>query len=162
MGGVTSALTILLIYNMRGPSRSVFLLNILLLFVFIGASRMSFRLLGVLVRSQRNKVHPAARYVLIYGAGDGGELLIREILNNPDHGCAPVGFIDDDARKAGKKIHGYRIFSSNDLPDLIRRHGVNEVLISSAKVSESKLDELRGLGVQLRKMSIRIESIPDV
>jgi UDP-GlcNAc:undecaprenyl-phosphate GlcNAc-1-phosphate transferase len=162
MGGVTSALTVLLIYNLRGPSRSVFLLNMLLLFVFIGASRLSFRLLGVLVRSQRNKVHPDARYVLIYGAGDGGELLIREILNNPDHGCAPVGFIDDDARKAGKKIHGYRIFSSSDLPDLIRRHGVNEVLISSAKVSESKLDELRGLGVHLRKMSIRIESIPDV
>jgi UDP-GlcNAc:undecaprenyl-phosphate GlcNAc-1-phosphate transferase len=161
IGGVTSALTVLFIYNMQGPSRTVFVLNALLLFVFISASRLSFRVLGVLIRSQRNRAHPDARYVLIYGAGDGGELLIREILNNPDHGCAPVGFIDDDARKAGKKIHGYRIFNSSELPDLIRRHGVDEVLISSAKVSENKLDELRGLGLHLRRMSIRIESISD-
>jgi UDP-GlcNAc:undecaprenyl-phosphate GlcNAc-1-phosphate transferase len=160
-GGAASGLTVLFIYKMQGPSRTVFVLNALLLFVFISASRLSFRVLGVLIRSQRNRTHPDARYVLIYGAGDGGELLIREILNNPDHGCAPVGFIDDDARKAGKKIHGFRIFSSNDLPDLIRRHGINEVLVSSAKVSESKLDELRSLGVRLTKMSIRIESISD-
>ncbi|HWP43819.1 MAG TPA: hypothetical protein VNO14_11320 [Blastocatellia bacterium] len=161
MGGAMSAITVLFIYRMQGPSRTVFVLNALLLFIFISASRLSFRVLGVLVRSQRNKPHPDARYVLIYGAGDGGELLIREILNNPDHGCAPVGFIDDDARKAGKKIHGYRIFSSSDLPDLIRNHGVDEVVISSAKVSENKLDELRRLGLRLRRLSIRIESISD-
>ncbi|HSE97916.1 MAG TPA: hypothetical protein VLD57_06555, partial [Blastocatellia bacterium] len=161
VAATASAVTVMIIYGMKGPSRAVFVLNALLLFVFISACRLSFRVFGVLVRSQRKLVHPNARNVFIYGAGDGGELLIREILNNPNHGCAPVGFIDDDARKAGKKIHGYRIFSSNDLPGLIRRHGVNEVLVSSAKVSEIKLDELRSLGVRLTRMSIRIESISD-
>ena len=95
--------------------------------------------------------------MLIYGAGDGGEILIREILNNPGHRYTPIGFIDDDARKAGKLIHGYRIFSSNHLPDLIRRHGINEVLVSSTKVSQTRLDHLHSLGMSLRTMNIRLE-----
>ena len=83
--------------------------------------------------------------------------MIREILNNPDHRYAPVGFIDDDGRKAGKKIHGYKIFDCNDLPNLIQAYGIDEVLISSFKVPEARLDSLRSMGVCLKKMSIRIE-----
>ena len=45
-----------------------------------------------------------ARSVLIVGAGDGGRLLLREILRNPELGYRPVGFIDDDPRKQGARI----------------------------------------------------------
>ena len=105
----------------------------------------------------RRRSNPDATPVLIYGAGDGGELLIREILSNPEHRYAPVGFIDDDEGKAGKLIHGYRIFGSQHLPHLVRDYGVSEVLISTFKVPDAKLDYLRRMGVGLKKMSIRIE-----
>jgi UDP-GlcNAc:undecaprenyl-phosphate GlcNAc-1-phosphate transferase len=155
-GSAASALVVLLMYRFHGPSRAVFLLNMLLLLVFVGASRLSFRLLRALLAG-RAPVDPNAKPVLIYGAGDGGELLIREILNNPGHRYAPVGFIDDDDRKAGKLIHGYRIFGLSQLPELIRRHAITEILISSLKVPDSRLDYLRSTGVCLRKMTIRIE-----
>ena len=45
-----------------------------------------------------------ARTVLIVGAGDGGRLLLREIMRNPELGFRPVGFIDDDPRKQGARI----------------------------------------------------------
>ena len=45
-----------------------------------------------------------ARSVLIVGAGDGGRLLLREILRNPDLGMRPVGFVDDDPRKQGVRV----------------------------------------------------------
>jgi FlaA1/EpsC-like NDP-sugar epimerase len=45
-----------------------------------------------------------ARSVLIVGAGDGGRLLLRELLRNPDLGMRPVGFIDDDPRKLGVRV----------------------------------------------------------
>ena len=45
-----------------------------------------------------------ARSVLIVGAGDGGRLLLRELLRNPDLGMRPVGFVDDDPRKLGVRI----------------------------------------------------------
>ncbi|HKQ06587.1 MAG TPA: hypothetical protein VJ464_15745 [Blastocatellia bacterium] len=156
MGTITSAAITFAMGRFRTASRAVFVLDALLLFIFVGASRLSFRLLSVLI-AKKGKAHPGAKPVLIYGAGDGGEILIREILNNPGHRCTPIGFIDDDARKAGKLIHGYKIFSSNHLPDLIRRHGVNEVLVSSTKVSQTRLDHLRSLGMSLRTMNIRLE-----
>jgi UDP-GlcNAc:undecaprenyl-phosphate/decaprenyl-phosphate GlcNAc-1-phosphate transferase len=155
-GATVSTIVIFLMYWFRGPSRAVALLDLLLLLVFVSVSRVSFLLLKALIVGRANIV-PGAKPVLIYGAGDGGELLIREILNNPDHRYAPVGFIDDDNRKAGKKIHGYRIFDSNELPTLIRAYGISEVLISSFKVPEARLDSLRSMGVCLKKLSIRIE-----
>jgi UDP-GlcNAc:undecaprenyl-phosphate/decaprenyl-phosphate GlcNAc-1-phosphate transferase len=155
-GATVSTIVIFLMYWFRGPSRAVALLDLLLLLVFVTVSRFAFILLKALIVG-RGTLDPTAKPVLIYGAGDGGELLIREILNNPDHRYAPVGFIDDDGRKAGKKIHGYKIFDCNDLPNLIQAYGIDEVLISSFKVPEARLDSLRSMGVCLKKMSIRIE-----
>jgi UDP-GlcNAc:undecaprenyl-phosphate GlcNAc-1-phosphate transferase len=154
---VCSVIVVFGMYNFQGPSRAVFILNGLLLFLFVGASRLSFRLLPALVLDHKHRTSPDARPVLIYGAGDGGALLIREILNNPGHQFMPVGFIDDDERKAGKLMHGYRIFSSLELPKLLERHGIHDVLISSEKVSENRLIMLRDQGLSLRRMSIRIE-----
>ena len=50
-----------------------------------------------------------ARSVLIVGAGDGGRLVQREIIRNPDLGLRPVGFVDDDPRKANMRIQGARV-----------------------------------------------------
>ncbi|MCI0337946.1 MAG: hypothetical protein L0226_10235 [Acidobacteria bacterium] len=156
IGAGSSGLAAMLWYKFQGPSRAVFILNGVLLLVFVCASRISFRLLGALIVGKR-RATPDARPVVIYGAGDGGEMLIRELLNNPSHRYQPVGFIDDDMNKTGKILRGYRIFSSEDLPELINEHGVSEVLISSVKVPESKLDDLRGLGVALKRLRIQIE-----
>jgi len=120
------------------------------------ASRLSFRLLQALLVGSA-KVDPDATPVFIYGAGAGGELLLREVLSNSERRYVPVGFIDDDIHKIGKRLHGYRIFDSRTLPDLLYTHGVREVLVSSAKVPESKLDALRTRGVRFKRMSIRIE-----
>jgi UDP-GlcNAc:undecaprenyl-phosphate GlcNAc-1-phosphate transferase len=156
-GSAVSTMVVFVMYWFRGPSRAVALADMLLLLLFVCASRLSFRLLRAILVGQP-KAHPDAAPVLIYGAGDGGELLIREILSNPSHRYAPVGFIDDDAHKAGKIIHGYRIFNSSQAPELIREYGIAEVLISSLKVPDAKLEQLRGLGVSLKKLRIRIES----
>jgi UDP-GlcNAc:undecaprenyl-phosphate GlcNAc-1-phosphate transferase len=155
-GSAVCAGVVFALYGWQGPSRAVFILDALLLFVFVGASRVSFRLLRALL-GERAPLQFAATPVVIYGAGDGGELLIREILNNPDLGYAPVGFIDDDHHKVGRLIHGCRIFERQALPDLIRTRGVREVLVSSLKVADSQLTDLRPLGVNLRRMTVRIQ-----
>jgi UDP-GlcNAc:undecaprenyl-phosphate GlcNAc-1-phosphate transferase len=155
-GGVGSASIVMLMYWLHGPSRAVFLLDMLLLVTFLVASRLSFRFLRIMI--ERPSVPgPDARPVLIYGADDGGDLLCRLILTNPDHRYAPVGFIDDDRGKAGKLIRGYKIFNSRELPELMKEHGVKDVLVSSLTLPNGKLETLRSMGASLKMMSIRIE-----
>ena len=155
-GTAAAALAVFAMYRFRGPSRAVFLLDILLLMCFMAASRLSFRIMrSVIVGRMRS--NPDAVPVLIYGAGDAGALLVRELLNNPSHRYAPVGFIDDDHNKAGKLIHGYRIFGGREVSRAVSSLGVSEVLISSAKVPDYKLENLRRMGISPRKLSIRIE-----
>jgi len=156
VGSAVSGVAVLFFYKFHGPSRAVFILNGVMLLLFVGASRISFRLIAAMVAGQRQPA-PDARPVLIYGAGDGGEMLIRELLNNPVYRYQPVGFIDDDVKKTGKHLRGYQIFSSDDLPGLINSHGVSEVLISSLKVPESKLDDLRNMGVGLKRLRIHLD-----
>ena len=82
------------------------------------------------------------RRVLIYGAGDGGELLLRELRNNSELHLSPVGFLDDDPAKSGKVIHGLRVFGGNgDLARSANNSSVDEVVISSLK--DVGRDELR-------------------
>lgn len=157
-GSSVSWLAVWLFYKFHGPSRAVFILNGVLLLVFVGASRVSFRMIAALIAGQRQPA-PDARPVLIYGAGDRGEILIRELSNNPVYCYRPVGFIDDDAQKAGRLLRGYRIFSRDDLPELISSYGVSEILVSSPKVPERRLYGLRNTGVVLKRLKIDLEGL---
>ena len=73
-----------------------------------------------------------ARSVLIVGAGDGGRLLLREILRNPDLGYRPVGFVDDDPRKRGARVdRGVEVLgATDDLPRVLEDVEPDEVLIA--------------------------------
>ena len=75
----------------------------LLMLVFLGGVR--FIVHAIYERPLRgSRMRKDARRVLIVGAGDGGRLLLREIMRNPELGYRPVGFIDDDPRKQHARI----------------------------------------------------------
>jgi UDP-GlcNAc:undecaprenyl-phosphate GlcNAc-1-phosphate transferase len=101
---------------------------------------------------------------LIYGAGDGGELLLREVLNNRELQLTPVGFVDDDPLKKGKVIHGLRVFGGNGaLKSICEQQRVAEVLISSTQISEERLatilQDCEAAQVTLKRMRIQIEQL---
>ncbi|MBU1486482.1 hypothetical protein KKH56_00275 [bacterium] len=101
--------------NIRPRSRSVFLLDWLLLIVFLFGLRMVFRLLIQKKAGQGKK-----RNALIVGAEDMGELLLREINRNPKLKLNPVGFIEDDPQMLGKVIHGVKVLGRiSDLAEII-------------------------------------------
>lgn len=80
----------------------------LLLLGFMAGSRLVARFLHD--RGSFGHAHGRnARSVLIVGAGDGGRLVLREIVRNPALGLRPVGFVDDDPGKKGLRIDGVRV-----------------------------------------------------
>lgn len=164
LGSIASVLVVLFAFRFEGFSRTVFLLDGLLMFMLLAGSRMAFRLFRQLLPAANGR---DGRRALIYGAGDGGELLLRELLNNRDLKYAPVAFLDDDPAKSGKVIHGLKVLAANgDVTALCKQHEVDELLISSSKMSEERVKEIvRCCGDQeitVRRMRIVIEEIrPD-
>jgi UDP-GlcNAc:undecaprenyl-phosphate GlcNAc-1-phosphate transferase len=161
VGSITSVLAILFAFRFEGVSRTVFVLDALLMLMLLAGSRMAFRLFRQILPTTTAR---DGRRVLIYGAGDAGELLLREILNNRELQYAPIGFVDDDPNKKGKVIHGLRVFGGNGmLRNVCREHRVEEVLISSSRFSDERIAEIvsdcQEEQVSLKRMRIRIESI---
>ena len=158
-GGTMAAVVVLVLTSrFDGFSRAVFIVDWLLLLLLIGGSRVSFRLFGELLRSR-----PVGfERVLIYGAGDGGELTARELLNNPGLRRIPVGFIDDNRSKHGAKIHGVPVLGGSErIETLLRQHKVNEVIVSSPKIEGDGLAEAltacERLDVPVRRAGLRLE-----
>src|SRR6266446_5324999 len=148
----------------NSPAWRLFLRTLpVLAVVRLAGSRMTFRLFRQVLPVANGG---AGRRVLIYGAGDAGELLLRELVNNRDLRCSPVGFMDDDPMKQGKVIHGFRVFGGNGLlKKVIDQHRVEQVLISTPRLSAERTSEIQreceAHNIEVKRMSIRIEDLDD-
>ena len=122
---------------------------------------MAFRLIRELIPLPHQS---EGRRALIYGAGDGGEMVLRELRKNGDWNLRPVGFIDDDPLKQGKLINGLRVFDSNgSFEGICREENVKAVLISTPKIDRESLRRLRDfctrLEIEVLRAQMKIEPI---
>jgi FlaA1/EpsC-like NDP-sugar epimerase len=80
---------------------------------------------------------------LIYGAGDTGALILRDLLRTRIYPYIPVGFIDDSASKWNTSIQGVRVFGGiDDLHDIISKHKIDKLLIAADDIKPSKLRKI--------------------
>ena len=133
--GVTaaSALTYLVLYafppetTSRLP-RSIAALDYLLLLAFVAGSRLLAR---TLIERPPTGVVARGKEVLIVGAGDAAQLLIREMQRNRNLHYTPIGLVDDDPRKKNLRVHGVRVLgTTDDLQHLLGDNKPDEVLIA--------------------------------
>jgi len=139
---------ILFVYRFQGFSRSVYVIDWGLTLFLIGGVRITIRLLfsGVMSPSKkdsRQKRHPLKR-LLIMGAGNAGEKVLREIQAMPWLNIHPVGFLDDDPAKEGKTIHGVQVLGSvDDIGKL--QSNYDEILIAMPSIRGNKMREIVAL-----------------
>ena len=162
-GSLASILILLFAERFSGLSRVAFVLDGLILFVLLTATRGSFRLFRSLIRRAGGGRQMAGVKTLIFGAGDAGELLVRELRNNNALGRVPVAFFDDDHRKSGKLLHGLPVFSGV-LADVCGEQAIEEVIVSTGNVTRERLDELAQVcadrKISLRQLRITIAPVP--
>src|ERR1041384_5696422 len=161
LSSVASLMLILFAFRFEGYSRTIFVIDAVLMFSCLAASRMAFKLFRQILPAVSNN---GGRRVLIYGAGDGGELLLRELRNNRELQLSPIGFLDDDPAKSGKVIHGLRVFGGNgDLSAVCSQHKVQEVVISSLKMSDERVEEVLRIcsekQIVVKRMRITMEDL---
>jgi FlaA1/EpsC-like NDP-sugar epimerase len=109
-------------------SHAIVALDFLLLLAFIAGSRLLAR---TLIERPPAGLVAHGKEVLIVGAGDAGQLMAREMQRNRQLHYTPIGFVDDDPRKRGDRIHGIRVLgTTDDLLHLLRDNKPDEVLIA--------------------------------
>jgi UDP-GlcNAc:undecaprenyl-phosphate/decaprenyl-phosphate GlcNAc-1-phosphate transferase len=163
LGSAATIFAVLFAFRFEGFSRTVYALDAIVLLILVTSTRFAFRVLRRLMPAQ----HPmASRRVLIFGAGDGGELTYRELMNNPDLESVPIGFLDDDPRKKGKVLHGLPIFSGDQpLAEIQAATGADELLISTNRISPARFRSIvaacEQLALPVRRMRLELQRVAD-
>jgi FlaA1/EpsC-like NDP-sugar epimerase len=109
--------------------RGIVAIDGLILLGLIAGGRVLARTL--FERPGRRRLVARGREALIVGAGDAGQLIIREMLKSPALGYSPIGLVDDDPRKKNMRLHGIRVLgTTDDLEHLIGDNRPDEVIIA--------------------------------
>jgi FlaA1/EpsC-like NDP-sugar epimerase len=146
--------TVIAFVGLQGVPRTVSLIQPVLLFAAVVASRVFARhWLNVLSSAPPSTM----RRVLIYGAGSAGRQLAGAIAPSLD--MEVVGFIDDSQALIGSVIDGRRIHAPSDLPRTVQRFRAHEILLA---IPSASLDRRKAIIAEARKAGVRIRTLPDL
>jgi FlaA1/EpsC-like NDP-sugar epimerase len=120
---------------------------------WVGGSRFVARYLFL----RRSGTWGAAARVAIYGAGDAGARVCSVLLGGPDF--EPVAFIDDKKTLQGSNINGVRVYGSESLPELVRHHKIDRILLAMPSASRRRRREIL---TQLEPLGVHVMSLPNL
>ena len=159
-------MTVVIFMNrFEGFSRSVYVLDAVFTFFLAGGFRMGIR--SYFASRERthaglvSSIQPNHRKrVVIIGAGDAGEKILREIFDNYRLRYHVVGLIDDDPQKVGRSIHGVPVLGSVErLPEIIATEDIQEVLIA---VPSASGEQMRRIVDTVKGCDIFYKTLPDI
>ena len=114
--------------------RTVWVLDWLLCLAFVAASRMLAR--TIIERPQTSSLVARGKEVIVVGAGDAAQLMVKEMLRSPAIGYTPIGLVDDDPRKKNMRLHGIRVLGTSDeLQRILHDRRPDELLIAIPSAS---------------------------
>ena len=155
-------LTILYLYRFQGFPRSVYIIDLAFTFLLVGGVRVTIRLFftdhysSFWTFGHGRKF--SARKLLIVGAGDAGEKVLREIQENKWVKFDPIGFLDDDPGKQGKTIHGIPVLGKVDEIDQLQTE-FDEILIAIPSV---KGEQMRRIVTLCKETGKRFRTVPGI
>ena len=135
--------------------RSVAIMDLLLLLAFVTGSRLAARSFSE--RPAMGELVARGREVIVVGAGDAAQLVVRTMLSTPSLSYTPIGLVDDDPRKRNLRIHGVRVHGTIDeLPRVLRDNTPDEVWIAmpsaSGELRRRIVDMTGQLGVPVKTL----------
>ncbi|HJV18953.1 MAG TPA: nucleoside-diphosphate sugar epimerase/dehydratase [Sediminibacterium sp.] len=117
---------------------SVLIINTLLSFVALSTYRVLIKYFFAYITT----LNVTKKRVAIYGAGDVGISTKRALEHDMTANIQMVLFLEDDQRKVGKNIDGIKIFSSDQLEELLKQHLIDELIIASTKLPSKRKNEI--------------------
>lgn len=157
-------LAVILVLGKIDISRYTFTLSFILSLVFMITSRTFFHHVLLYV----NKIPGWNKRILIYGAGELGQIMFRSIRNSPKWGIVPIGFIDDDEKKKDfvcrqigfNCISGIRVLGTGkDISGIKDEYNIHEVWVAISNVGNRRLSDILE---NLRKIGVKICFVPNL
>lgn len=148
--------TLIVVSLMTGssPFFRLYFITWMMHLILIGGSRLFWRVYRKYIIGKNFKKKPT----LIVGAGQGGSMLVRQMLRSSDMKMEPVLAVDDDKNKQriviteGVKVQGY----IKDIPELVKRFGIKKIIIAIPTLNAKRLKEINDIcnieGIELFKM----------
>jgi FlaA1/EpsC-like NDP-sugar epimerase len=135
--------------------RGVWFIDLLLCLALVAGARLLTR--TIIERPLPGRIVTSGKEAVIVGAGDAGQLVIKEMQRNPSVGYTPIGLVDDDPRKRNLRLHGVRVLGTvADLGHVIRDRRPDEVLIAipsaSGRLRAQIVDTARSLHVPVKTL----------
>jgi FlaA1/EpsC-like NDP-sugar epimerase len=160
LGGAGVVLANLMVQWLAGGLRalplSVAIFGAVLNLLGIGAIRFQSRLTAARQRSLDTERHR----VLIAGAGAAGSMMLKDLLHSPSLGLVPVGVIDDDRRKVGRRLHGIPVLGTlSAIPRLADRYQVHAVLLAIPSATD---DLVREVAAMCERAHVTLKVLPSV
>ena len=149
-----TVVVVLMVWNFEHYSRTVFVIDWMLMLMLLAGLRLLFRgLRDALPGIQKD----SGKRVLIIGAGDAGEMLVREMQNNSRLGYHPVGFIDDNPGKIGRRMFGLEVMGSRfSLRRILVEERIEEVVVAIPSAPDEDLADFFApcdeLGISCRRI----------
>jgi len=132
--------------------RSIFAIDAILVVGFLAGVRLSSRVLRDKVVFQKR------RKVLVIGAGDSGERVVREMKTRSVFNCQPIGLVDDNSLLLNQRIHGVRVLGAmQDIPKLMEALKPEVVVVA---VPNPTPEFLRDLVIKLEPYDVSIKALP--
>ncbi len=138
---VLSALVVLYLWRFEGYSRAVFIIDGTLLFLAVSGARLAEPMLNEWISASVHRT----RQVLIIGAGDTGEILLKQLKHDRQGKRRVTAFLDDDPLKQGSRIHGIPILGSRrELGRVVKELEVQEVFVAIRRPPDDLIRQVQG------------------
>ncbi len=165
--GVYSAVCAVILFSARllgssfAISRGVILVDAVLTLIAVGGIRMSARLVReVLFPAFHNGRQSNAQDAVIIGAGDAGEIILREIKRNPGSPYRVIALFDDDPSKRGRSIHGVTV--EGNLMDVAGFHSAHPVEAAIVAIPSANGKQMKRINTTLRDCGIAVKTLPHI
>ncbi len=146
----------ILIAGPHGFPRSIYVIDAMLCFLGTAAMRIGVRMVAEFARGGHGGAEE--KNTLIYGAGDAGMILLREIRNNPRLFYRVVGFLDDRRDKWGLRIGGAPVLGGGDqVSALAQKNGIAMILIAIPSATGAEMTRILGL---CRGAGVECKTVP--
>ena len=138
-----------------------YIVNVMVIIVGMVSLRIAYRTMRrIVMKTELRQNASDSQRVLIVGAGEAGNMIVRELFKRPELKKMPVGVVDDDKNKQGKCVYDVPVLGTiDDVEQIVKNHCIDEIIICIANINPKRKREIINI---CKKTDAKIKTIPGI